>query len=383
MLDLSVFIILIITCKKMFNISSLKYKNWINRKIALISIIIAFIISALVNCHFLISFSIVEAKVLTGHKQVNLNITNQSKYNNTIIVNKCVPVKFFKFYEHYWPFMDATIYSFLPFALLTTFNIMTFIFFKKTKIKRLKYDMRYKPGILRFGQAIKACQDNSIKILPNISTSFSHDISNRSNTTFEYGKFSNKKIGASSPDTQIQNSSGLKKVRQVNEKTKLNSCEDFSSRKLNIRFDEVKNIISIERLDKMVEEYAKTEKKSEKSIAIKVKYENEEQNFKGIGKRLIIIIFLINFLFFILSMPIATLELISTFPHVQIDSSLKAVAEILQYLNHCSNFFCYCISGDKFRKEAKLFIIYFLNLIICLCIDVKNSLREIFYLFFF
>ena len=133
----------------------------------------------------------------------------------------------------------------------------------------------------------------------------------------------------------------------------------------------------------MVEEYAKTEKKPEKSIAIKDKYENEEQNFKGIGKRLIIIIFLLNFLFFILSMPIATLELISTFPHVQIDSSLKAIAEILQYINHCSNFFCNCISGDKYRKEAKSFIINFLNLLVSWCIDIKNSLRELFYLFCF
>ena len=74
--------------------------------------------------------------------------------------------------------------------------------------------MRYKPGILRFGQASIAYQDNSIKILSNISASFSHDISNRSNTTFEYDKFSNKKKGASSPDIQIQSSFGLNIDRQ-------------------------------------------------------------------------------------------------------------------------------------------------------------------------
>ena len=46
----------------------------------------------------------------------------------------------------------------------------------------------------------------------------------------------------------------------------------------------MKNILSIEKLDAMVEKHSKIQK-SEKSIAIQVKYENEEQNFKRIGNR--------------------------------------------------------------------------------------------------
>ena len=56
-------------------------------------------------------------------------------------------------------------------------------------------------------------------------------------------------------------------------------------------------------------------------------------------------------------MPIPTLEIVSTLKHVKINSSFKA--EVLQYLNHTVNFFCYCISGLNSRNEAKSFMIHF------------------------
>ena len=36
----------------------------------------------------------------------------------------CEYVRLKEFYEYYWIFIDATIYSFLPFVLLTIFNIL-------------------------------------------------------------------------------------------------------------------------------------------------------------------------------------------------------------------------------------------------------------------
>lgn len=45
---------------------------------------------------------------------------------------------------------------------------------------------------------------------------------------------------------------------------------------------------------------------------------------------------------------------------------LHAVAELLQFINHGSNFILYCLSGKTFRKETKLFFsikyIYFKDL---------------------
>lgn len=35
---------------------------------------------------------------------------------------------------------------------------------------------------------------------------------------------------------------------------------------------------------------------------------------------------------------------------------IKSIAELLQYLNHSTNFFLYSLSGKTFRKETKAFI---------------------------
>ena len=49
---------------------------------------------------------------------------------------------------------------------------------------------------------------------------------------------------------------------------------------------------------------------------------------------------------------------------------LKAVAELLQFLNHSSNFFLYCFTGKAFRKETKRLILKwfrFLKNVKCFC----------------
>lgn len=42
---------------------------------------------------------------------------------------------------------------------------------------------------------------------------------------------------------------------------------------------------------------------------------------------------------------------------------IKCIAELLQYLNHSTNFFLYSLSGKTFRNETKAFILHNLNVV--------------------
>ena len=89
-------------------------------------------------------------------------------------------------------------------------------------------------------------------------------------------------------------------------------------------------------------------------------------------KHMTVIIFLINFSFCLLTMPIVILQIVNenSFRNKQESDEdfenlfdlLKSIAEILQYINHSIIFFLYCLSGTSYRNEAKIFLSNFFNL---------------------
>ena len=90
--------------------------------------------------------------------------------------------------------------------------------------------------------------------------------------------------------------------------------------------------------------------------------------------RLIVMLFTINIFFCLLSMPMSFLQ-IFYYRYVTLDSNkmyvdekedyldiidlLHTVAELLQFLNHSTNFILYSLSGKTFRNETKR---YFRNI---------------------
>ena len=62
---------------------------------------------------------------------INLNINNNN--NNKTNFNVCEYVYLSEFYEQFWVYIDATIYSFIPFIVLTILNILIIVCIKKAE----------------------------------------------------------------------------------------------------------------------------------------------------------------------------------------------------------------------------------------------------------
>ena len=76
--------------------------------------------------------------------------------------------------------------------------------------------------------------------------------------------------------------------------------------------------------------------------------------------RLVAMLIAINISFCLLSMPMSILQIVYNFKDFQSNEVeflefLHATAELLQYLNHGSNFILYSLSGKTFRNETKKF----------------------------
>ncbi len=180
MLDLSVGIIVTTTSEKLFAVSrpliayNLKhnYKNS-NKKIFLLLCFFA-----LVNSHFLFSHSITKYldnqrfdDILGNYVNENLNQSSSLKNSNQTSTydddeylgydsqifeniisesnkNICTYIKWNKFYEDYWTYIDAIIYSFLPFVLLSMFNLLIISYLKKAKNEGLKFKLHYRTSVI-------------------------------------------------------------------------------------------------------------------------------------------------------------------------------------------------------------------------------------------
>ena len=54
----------------------------------------------------------------------------------------CSYSKWNRFYEEYWSYIDATIYSFLPFLLISVFNVLVIIYLKRAENNISKYKLQ-------------------------------------------------------------------------------------------------------------------------------------------------------------------------------------------------------------------------------------------------
>jgi len=139
--DYSVLIIVIMTAERFYGVWKPVHANkWTKKRFILI---ISFMFCCLLNSHFIFTHSIVEypdsssihessssSSSLYLHSNKSLLNLNETLSMNT---SACEFVVWKEFYEKYWIFIDATIYSFIPFVAITFFNILIIRFLNRAE----------------------------------------------------------------------------------------------------------------------------------------------------------------------------------------------------------------------------------------------------------
>lgn len=125
--DYSVLIIVIMTAERFYGVWKPVHANkWTKKRFSLIT---SFLFCCFVNSHFIFTHSIVE------YPDSNNELVKNLSDNETISMNtsSCEFIMWKEFYEKYWIFIDATIYSFIPFVAITLFNILIIRFLNKAE----------------------------------------------------------------------------------------------------------------------------------------------------------------------------------------------------------------------------------------------------------
>lgn len=297
-LDLSVFLVVIMTGERFFAVSRPLHANYFLRKKKSCTIILfAALCCATLNSHFLYTHSLEDDLSTLDYSFTEINDTQTAN-----ITKVCVPVRWLTFYHTYWSYIDAIIYSFLPTFLLCIFNL----------------------SIVRY--LIKAARRRQLKLQGN-----------------------NKNL--------------------VGTCISFNAKKSTSDRLSGIKISNHNNTpLPEENIPMRVQLEAISLSKPNKLKRQPTTY-HQTQTYNGINKRLTFMLFIINISFCLFSMPIALCQIIydANTHNTPKFNLLKAIAELLQYLNHGSNFFLYILSGKTFRKETQFFILYYFG-----CSDARR-----------
>ena len=287
MLDYSIAIIVIMTGKKLYAVLFPIKANSLNfSRNEFITVFTALCFCCLINSHFILALTLVE---------INMNSFNKSKQYI------CTNTKWDDFYQYYWIYIDALVYSLLPFVLISIFNISIIRSLVKEKRKRVKLQM------------VKIKMDKR-----------------------------SQRYSPSASDIAI-NKSSLKSNQNsfIESNTKYHILERRMA------------IVEHNQIDAAFRHKKPSYMKSNKHISIMLFLINISFSILTMP---IVILQIINHL-----KQSNTFGLMLTEEHAQIREEnedffnlLKAFFELLQYLNHSINFVLYCLSGATFRRETKV-----------------------------
>ena len=312
MLDYSVAIIVTMTGEKLYAVCfPLKAHQEVefNRKIY-IKLLTMLVFCCTINSHFLFSLTLVAENSVS------------SFYNKSSSRYICTNIKWDNFYQNYWIFIDATVYSFLPFILIAVFNIS--IITNLTNEKRRR-------------STLQNLSITKIRKSANVNSSM---------LKYQTGKLLVPEIESLNGNTI--NSDLTNNSRTISLIPKLSHLLDSSV----LTSDTFQRRMAIVETNHNICLYK-----------IANKYKN---GTREINKLPTIMLILNNISFCILTMPIVILQIVNqaknVYPnpdnrHKLIDEGnifnlLKAIFELLQFLNHSCNFFLYCLSGERYRREA-------------------------------
>ena len=347
MLELSVVIIIVITVEKL---QAVLYplrasQNKYNKKRSIMIVSVATFFCFILNGHFLFSLSINQIDSITNKTITDLKI--------------CTHDKWFKFYDEYWPFIDAIMYSFLPFILITFFNILISRSLIRESKKRLELQQINLLGIsptLVKSENFKRFKTISIKhrlkhenMSDNCKLNINGNLNNSENLSKQF-------IKKNSEQENMKTDLSLKNINETEVNNNENS-QGFKRRKAIVEYNS-KNIIV------------------QMALVVKNRQKKVSQNFT-IG-----MIVLLNTSFCVLTMPIVILQIIHVNVRDQMSDEIlifdynmtnsmnihskiskeknldliKSIFELLQYLNHCINFFLFCLKTKRFRDKAKFLL---------------------------
>lgn len=316
--DWSVFVIVIMTAERLYAVWKPLKAVKINRKLQFkVSIMASACLSCFINSHFLLTHSVIKAR-----KEALNEIRNETDDGKFEPI--CIDTFWHEFYQSYWIYIDALIYSFVPFCLLSLFNILI-----------VKY-------------LFKAADDSFQLLEENF---------------FRKKPTRSMLVGPNCPQ----------------------------NRSFGVQFSNLRHSLEI----------ILSNGKKAKKIREKI---NFLQPNRKLNRRIAFMLFTLNISFLIFSMPMVVMQIIYftvpqffdnnfepmleqnlTTPFVIISDVpvnedtiakfdlIKAIAELLQYLNHSTNFFLYSISGKTFRNETRKFFSQFLNFF---CFLKKRKLKN-------
>jgi hypothetical protein len=311
--DLSVFIIVIMTSERFYAVwQPLKASKMSKKKKIKLNMIGACVLSALVNSHLLLTHTIAsESSLLTAEqfKNQTLNLSGEEKVvaERFLTELKCMPIKLVEFYRHVWFYIDASIYSFIPSLLLIIFNFLIIKFlFKASSENNILNE--YKRSKIKYYSNHNQNNSNNIQVvINNNNNNIANLVANREN-----------------PGRELSDSNPFILSKQIT-KSAESTTKLFSFRSYQTRYN----------------------------------------------TRITFMLIVLNISFCIFSMPISILSIYynfilndkrknGVFPEMTDQEyynleTLRAVAEIFQYLNHSTNFFLYTFSGKRFRDESLSF----------------------------
>ena len=142
--DYSVYIIVLMTIERFYAVwKPLKAKQMNKKRLFRFNILIGCLFCCLVNFHFLITHSLVyQPNFINNNNNNNIdysylksnesvhNFEEENKKNKNFI---CEYHLWKEFYDYYWIYIDASVYSFVPSFLIITFNILIIILLNKAK----------------------------------------------------------------------------------------------------------------------------------------------------------------------------------------------------------------------------------------------------------
>ena len=131
MADLSVFIIVIMTAERFYAVWRPVQASTLSKKKKFrLNMCVSVVLAILVNCHFLFTHSIYRDEKQMIPEDANSTLSNHfsspvNNHQDTNAMDRCIYESYYsKFYDHYWIFIDASIYSFFPSFLLIVFNFL-------------------------------------------------------------------------------------------------------------------------------------------------------------------------------------------------------------------------------------------------------------------
>lgn len=126
--DYSVLILVIMTVERFYGV----WKPVHTRKsFTFLNLLLAFLFCSFVNSHFILTHTMVRHEVNFTKSNTSTSNSSIGFFHDIASSESCEFTMWKEFYEKYWIFIDASIYSFIPFLIISACNTLIISFLNK------------------------------------------------------------------------------------------------------------------------------------------------------------------------------------------------------------------------------------------------------------